>query len=373
MNDVTADKHSAFCYSFSMLILAAVFLFSGCSTTTLPKRDLASFSQPSACYDRQLEPSTPVVDSHIHFRAFGGKSIPFTEINDYFRQTTIRFANIYGIGQVLPADSSCTYYLDCPGTPVLPSIKNDMVNAANYVEFPSEDIQLVLSMTFPDMAKLEDVQEIIELYDKEYPGLFKWAGEINLVKQALLQNGHVPVTKADINKWGAFMELLRQRNIPINFHSDLGNDENPTKYLGIMEYVLQQYPANKIVWAHMGLSKELAHMDATRHTKLMARLLNTYPNLMLDISWNVLNTHYFSKPAIRAVYVDFFNTYSERILPGTDFVASRNKSFEVYEKELGETSSILQDVDDTAFRNIALGENYFRFLSLNYQAPDICQ
>ena len=25
------------------------------------------------------------------------------------------FANVYGIGQMLPVDSPCTYYLDCPG------------------------------------------------------------------------------------------------------------------------------------------------------------------------------------------------------------------------------------------------------------------
>ena len=36
------------------------------------------------------------------------------------------------------------------------------------------------------------------------------------------------------------------------------------------------------------------------------------------------------------------------------------------------TSDILADLSDEAFRNIALGENYFRLLKLDYRAPEIC-
>ncbi len=78
-------------------------------------RDLASFTTPdAACYNRQIEPYTAVVDSHVHFRGFG-QSLSFTEMIEYFNKTGILFANVNGIGQVLPSDSLCTYYLDCPG------------------------------------------------------------------------------------------------------------------------------------------------------------------------------------------------------------------------------------------------------------------
>lgn len=352
----------------SMIFCATILLIS-CSST---HRNIETFYKETTCYDRQNEPYTAVVDSHIHFRAFGGRSIPFNELNDYFRNTSVRFANIYGIGQVVPADSDCTYYLDCPGTLVLPSIKNDFINAGNLVESAPEGIHLTLSMTFADMANLDDSLATIALYDKEYPGMFKWAGEINLVKQALFQNGQVPVTREDIDKWGDFMGVLQDRDIPVNFHSDLGNDDDPTKYLGVMEYVLEKFQDNKIIWAHMGLSKELANMDPDKHTMLLKGLLDAYPNLMLDISWDVLNKHYFSKPKIRAVYIDFFNGYSDRILPGTDFVASRNKSFKTYKNELLKTSSILEYLSDESFRDIALGQNYFIISGLNYVAPEIC-
>ncbi len=353
------------------IILIITLLTTGCTTTQ--KRDLSSFShKDAACYDRKNEPYTSIVDTHIHFRAFGGQSIPFTEINEYFNKTGILFANVYGIGQILPVDSPCTYYLDCPGIPAAPSIKNDFVNAANLVEHGPKGVVLTLSMTFPDLSSPHNIVELINLYDKEYPNLFKWMGEVNLIKQALIPNHHMPASREDISQWADFMFILKKRDIPINIHADLGNDTEPTKYLSLMEYVLSLYPDNKIVWAHMGLSKELKGMNPVEHIRIMQSVLNNYPNLMLDISWRVLYDTYFINPEARTLYVEFFNRNSKRILPGTDFVASRKKQFSIYQEELEVVSRINQYLDDEAFRNIALGENYFRLLGLNYQAPKIC-
>tara|TARA_R110000772_G_C13306746_1_gene439454 strand:- start:30 stop:344 length:315 start_codon:yes stop_codon:yes gene_type:complete len=86
------------------------------------------------CYDRGSQPYTSVVDSHSHFRPFGGNAIPMHDLNDYFRRLGVLFVNVYGIGQTLPIDSGCEYYLDCPDIKVVPSIRNDFHNASNYLE-----------------------------------------------------------------------------------------------------------------------------------------------------------------------------------------------------------------------------------------------
>ena len=168
------------------------------------------------------------------------------------------------------------------------------------------------------------------------------------------------------------MEALRERDIPLAIHADLGNDEDPTRYLAVMKEVLRLYPDNKIVWVHMGLSGELVDMNAAQHIQTMTALLDRYPKLMLDISWRVIDDSYFSSPDKRALYIQFLNDYSERILPGTDFLASRDKDIHVYRTELHVTSRILRDLNDSAFRNIALGQNYFRLLGLDYTAPPVC-
>ncbi len=342
-------------------------------TAAPPALTLDSFRTADApCYDRSAQPQTAVVDTHVHFRPFGGPAVPFEEILGYFEATGVLFANVYGIGQMLPASSSCTYYLDCPGTPVTPTLKNDFVNAANVVTKTPEGLHLTLAMTFPDLADPESVLDGMALFDAEYPGLFRWMGEVNLVKQALFDNGHEPVPAEAIAKWTGFMAALRERGIPLAIHSDLGSDDEPTRYLPLMEEVLRRYPDNAIVWVHMGLSRELTTMDPHRHVALMTSMLERHPNLTLEIAWRVIDDAYFSTPEGREAYVPFLNAFSERILPGTDFLASRDKDLEVYREELEVTGRIHRHLNDDAFRNIALGENYFRLLHLEYEAPTVC-
>ncbi len=335
-------------------------------------RPLSSFAQPpsaQACYDREKEPYTAVVDAHFHPRPFGGSAIPPAELFEYFDKTTVRFVNYFGIGQVLELDSGCTYYLDCPGVAAKPSIKNDFVNGMEVKAYPHENLHVTLSMTFMDLANPENITDLIALYDKEYPGMFSWSGELNVMKQALLGNKHEPSTEASIDDWAPFMAILKERGIPVTLHSDLGNDRNTTEFLPLMEYILSSYPDNKIVWAHMGLSKELSNMNPYTHVSTMKRLLDKYPNLMLDISWDVLYNSYHEWGP---VFIEFFNSYPTRILPGTDFVAAGTKDFAMYAKELDVTSRALKALDDNAFRLIALGENYFRLMDLDYNAPNIC-
>ena len=339
----------------------------------LPELTLDAFRGADArCYDRSVQPQTAVVDTHLHFRPFGGPAIPFEEVVGYLRATGVLFANVYGIGQTLPASSSCTYYLDCPGTPVTPSFDNDLANAANVAAQAPAGLHLTLAMTFPDLSDPDSILEGMAHLDAEHPGAFQWMGEVNLVKQALFANGHEPVPPAAIEEWAGFMEVLRARDIPLAIHADLGDDDEPTRYLPLMEEVLRRYPDNAVVWVHMGLSRELTAMDAARHVALVSSLLDRHPNLMLDIAWRVLDDAYFSTPEGRAVYVPFLNAYSERILPGTDFLASREKDMEVYRTELEVTGRIHRYLSDHAFRNIALGESYFRLLGLDYEAPPVC-
>jgi hypothetical protein len=122
----------------------------------------------------------------------------------------------------------------------------------------------------------------------------------------------------------------------------------------------------------MGLSKELTAIPVADHIALMSKYLDEKPNLMLDITWRVIPDNYFQTTEDVAAYTEFFNTYYNRILTGTDFVASFNKSFKVYAEEVEVNSSILADLDDRAFRHITLGQAYFELLKLPYRAPEIC-
>ena len=356
-------------------LVRAVLAVGACSTVQAgeaPRLDLDGFRAGAPCYDRAAMPATAVVDSHLHFRPFGGPAIPFQDMVAHLRRAGVLFANVYGIGQSLPSQSSCTYYLDCLGTPVRPTLKNDFVNAANFVAQRPQDLVLTLSMTFPDLADPPSVIKGMDLLDREFPGLFRWMGEVNLVKQALFNNGHEPVPLPTIAEWAPFMTRLRQRGVPIAIHSDLGHNADLTEYLPWISEVLRLYPDNRILWMHMGLSRELVVVDAPTHIAEMEALLVRHPNLMIDLSWRVIEDEVLSHPDKRPLYADFINAHPTRFLPGTDFVASGDKDFADYQEELEVTGRIHKLLNDEAFRRIALGENYFRLLDLEYSAPPVC-
>ena len=338
-----------------------------------PDHTLANFrpgETPEYCFDRATQPYTAVVDTHFHPKPFGGPAMDAQHLWETFDRLGVRFVNYFGIGQVLELEANCAYYLDCPGVAAVPSIKNDFVNGLEKAAYDPESLHITLSMTFIDLAHAERAAEMIVLYDDEFPGMFTWSGELNVMKQALLGNQAEPASLSSINEWAEFMSIFRQRDIPVTLHADLGNDEEPTKFLYLMDHVLASYPDNKIVWAHMGLSKELTTMDAREHVRLMSQRLDQYPNLYLDISWDVIYNAYHRWGDI---FIAFFNEYSTRILPGSDFVAAASKTWEMYAHELEITSRALRFLDDDAFRNIALGQNYFDLMNLPYEAPKLCQ
>ena len=175
-------RHTVFVFLLALSISGIV----GCVSKRVPTADasprltLETFQTDDApCYDRSAQPETSVVDAHVHVRPFGGPAIPFEEVMQYFEATGVLF--VYGIGQMLPASSSCRYYLDCPGMLVLPTLKNDFVNAANFVTKAPAGVHLTLSMSVPDLARSESILPGMTLLEEEYPGVFTWMGEVNLV------------------------------------------------------------------------------------------------------------------------------------------------------------------------------------------------
>ena len=300
----------------------------------------------SSCFDRNATDQWAVVDAHLHARPFGGPPVPFTELMDRLKRAGVLFTTLYGIGQRLPVDSNCTYYLDCPGTPVKPSLKNDFFNAQSVLDNQEEDSTpiITLSMSFFDLDHPETILPNMTLLQREFPGLFGWAGEINLVKQALWNNSlGRPVPLESISKWADFMAELRKQDIPMAIHSDLGDEVDGTKFLPLMDKVLSTYPNNKIIWVHMaGISKQLdpklsllqRPVFIQQHVKLIKERLEKYPNLYIDLSWDVLYDSIYHDSDEEKPYIELINEHPTRFLSGSDHVAAVTKPESYYSQAL---------------------------------------
>ena len=333
----------------------------------------------SECFNRTKRNNKQyaVVDSHLHMRPFGGQPIEFKKMINILNKNGILFANLEGIGQKLPAMNPCTYYKDCPRVKVKSSIVNDIMNAQlvldnNLHKTGVNGVKVNLSMTFPDLSKPDEVVDGIHFLDKEDPGLFRWMGEVNVVKQALFKNGYTPVSLQYVSKWAPFMDILRKRKIPLSLHLDLGNNKDNFKYLPLLEHILKSYPKNKIIFSHLCLSRELTNINSEEHTQVLHDLLNKYNNVYFDISWNILHRQKFKYANQRQHYVDLMNKHPTRFLTGTDFVSYISKTEKTYKTELKETSSILKYLNNYAYMRIVLGQNYLDMIRSTYKAPKIC-
>jgi len=61
------------------------------------------------------------------------------------------------------------------------------------------------------------------------------------------------------------------------------------QHLKIWDTLLNKYPNMIVVWAHLGLSKELKYLHPSVHAFIIDKLLTSHPNLYADASWDVLS------------------------------------------------------------------------------------
>ena len=94
------------------------------------------------------------------------------------------------------------------------------------------------------------------------------------------------------------------------------------QYINLIEGILGTYPYNKIVWVHMGLSKQLVGLQTADHIAFMANLVEHNPNLYFDLSWRVVAENYFDTPEKRKLYLNFMRANPKKFITGTDSIAA---------------------------------------------------
>lgn len=119
--------------------------------------------------------------------------------------------------------------------------------------------------------------------------------------------------------------LAAEHDLPVLVHSNITSkrEKNPL-YLAEIEEPLGQHPDTRFIWAHAGTSAEI-HRHQTQMEFLLptlTRLLATYPNLYIDLSWSMLTPYLLDeqgKPR-RAEWVALVKRFPERFMLGSDVV-----------------------------------------------------
>ena len=116
----------------------------------------------------------------------------------------------------------------------MPDPFNDRKNAEDYEKYmqninQTSKIHLTLSATFPNLQKPEQINTLLGGLEKDFPNAFKWAGEINVIKHALVGNGFFKedssprITKQflDNGKLDPFFQKMENVGWPVTIHCDV--------------------------------------------------------------------------------------------------------------------------------------------------------
>ncbi|WP_442108825.1 amidohydrolase family protein [Pseudomonas sp. NUPR-001] len=171
-----------------------------------------------------------------------------------------------------------------------------------------------------DKNAVAHIERMLELY----PGLWQGIGEVFTRHDDLtaLTSGDTP--RANNEAMTRIYHLAAEQDLPVLIHSNITSkrERNPL-YLAEIEEPLRNHPHTRFIWAHAGTSMEI-HRHQTQMDFLLptlTRLLDSYPNLYVDLSWSVLQPYLLDeqgKP--REAWVALVKRFPERFMLGSDVV-----------------------------------------------------
>ena len=109
------------------------------------------------------------------------------------------------------------------------------MNALEFQRYKKDEnlkskVHLTLSATFPNLQRPDNITTILAELERDFPGDFQWAGEINVIKHALAGNGFFDkvssprITKRIIDSGGldGFFRAMEEKEWPVTIHCDCG-------------------------------------------------------------------------------------------------------------------------------------------------------
>lgn len=118
-------------------------------------------------------------------------------------------------------------------------------------------------------------------------------------------------------------QLAGQQDLPVWIHANVTAvyetpDPEPRPiYLAELEDAVGGHPGTRFVWCHAGISRRIVVANLT---DLVSQLLETYPNLWIDLSWVVYDDYVAPGGKPNAKWVALIEKYPDRFLIGSDLV-----------------------------------------------------
>jgi len=209
------------------------------------------------------------------------------------------------------------YYLE-DDSPVYWYSATDVLVARAVLTLPPDQRRrvhpFITGFNATDRNAVDHVERMLEWY----PGLWEGIGEVMVRHDDLTALSYGETPRADHVALDAVYALAAERDLPVAIHSNVGSVwlRKPI-YLHELENALKRHPKTRFIWCHAGISRRI---DIPTLAKELRRLLSTYRNLWIDLSWVVLETHVAPGGEPDPEWVALIESFSDRFMIGTDAV-----------------------------------------------------
>ncbi len=292
------------------------------------------------------------IDSHLHFVDFLQRSEGLTALLRQMDEAGVDRAVLFGVPVIKKWDAYDSleplYYLDDDGRCYYYSYTDQIVQRACEDLTQADQARFAPLICGFNPTDRHAVKHIEQLLRKE--GFWRGIGEILLRHDDLTNLTFEETARANHPAMTPVYELCVAEKLPILLHQNstsVGRHDEYV-YLHELEEVLDRHANLTVVWAHCGLSKRVMH---DRYHEMIDRMLSTYPQLHLDVSWvsyeKVISLdHLLSKD-----WVELIERYDDRFMIGSDLLGR----FDDLKPTLSRYENLLQALSESARKKVAGG------------------
>ena len=152
---------------------------------------------------------------------------------------------------------------------------------------------------------------------------------------------------ADVPSLDPIYDLAAENNLPVSVHSDISSVwRREPLYLNEIENAVRRHPKTRFIWCHAGISRRI---NVPTITDELRRLLQTYPNLSIDLSWVVFENYLVRDGQPDTKWIALIEEFPARFMIGSDKVGR----FADYPQEMQKYYRLLDKLQPATAKRVA--------------------
>jgi len=317
-------------------------------------------SQTDSLVDKGLTKAIryQVTDAHLHYVDFLQNSEGVEALIKAMNRAGVGHAMLNGLPLVKKwnavdprkplyylADDSRTYWYSA----------TDILVAQTVKSLPEADRKrfhpFICGFNPTDRNAIDHVRRMYEWY----PDIWEGIGEIQTRHDDLTALTYGEQARANHIALDPVYTFAAKHDLPVCIHSDISSVwVHEPLYLHEMEEAVKKHPKTRFIWTHAGISRRIMVPSLVQ---VLRRMLKTYPNLWIDLSWVVYPMYVYPAGKLNKEWVDLVEEFPDRFMIGTDLTGR----FDEYEKTIFRYYVFFDALSQKTARLVAR-ENFLRIL-----------